>query len=243
VGVHDALSDQAAPYVLGALSPAERDAFELHLAECSACAADVRGLSAVADAIGATVTPAEPPAAVRGRLIAAIRSGEPDRATVPVVRVASVAPWLALAASLALVAAGALTYAIHLRGVVAESQRAAAVLTAPDVARVDLAGQPAAPDASARAFWSRSRGVVFTGSHLPALPAGRVYQLWAVGPQAPTSLGLLRPDTDGGVRRVYETPPDLPKPVAFAVTIEPDGGVPAPTGEKYLVGLMPASAP
>jgi anti-sigma-K factor RskA len=242
VGVHDALSDQAASYVLGALSPAERDAFELHLAECSACAADVRGLSAVADAIGAAVAPDEPSAAVRARLVAAVQSGEPRRAAVPGAHRASVAPWLALAASLAL-AAGALTYAIHLRGVVAESQRAAAVLTAPDVARVDLAGQPAAPGASARAFWSRSRGLVLTGSGVPALPPRRVYQLWAVGPQAPTSVGLLRPDSEGGVHRIYDTPPDLPKPVAFAVTIEPDGGVPAPTGEKYLVGLMPASNP
>jgi hypothetical protein len=56
-------------------------------------------------------------------------------------------------------------------------------------------------------------------------------------------VGLLRPDSEGGVHRIYDTPPDLPKPVAFAVTIEPDGGVPAPTGEKYLVGLMPASSP
>ena len=30
---------------------------------------------------------------------------------------------------------------------------------------------------------------------------------------------------------------DLPKPVAMAVTLEPEGGVPAPTGEKYLVGV------
>ena len=242
MGEHDALSDQAASYVLGALSPAERDVFELHLAQCSACAADVRGLSAVADAMGGAVQPAEPSAAVRARVVAAVGSGEPHRAGVPARRVRSAAPWLALAASLAL-AAGAVTYAIRLRGVVAEAQRAAAVLTAPDVARVDLAGQPAAPGASARAFWSRSRGLVFNGSDVPALPAGRVYQLWAVGPQAPTSVGLLRPDKDGGVHRVYDTPSDLPKPVALAVTMEPDGGVPAPTGEKYLVGLMPASTP
>jgi hypothetical protein len=38
-------------------------------------------------------------------------------------------------------------------------------------------------------------------------------------------------------REIFNTPPDLPKPVAMAVTLEPDGGVPAPTGDKYLVGL------
>ena len=52
------------------------------------------------------------------------------------------------------------------------AQSAVAVLTAPDVARVDLAGQAVAPHASARAFWSRSRGMVFTASNLPPLPRG-----------------------------------------------------------------------
>ena len=109
---------------------------------------------------------------------------------------------------------------------------------APDLARIDLAGQPAAPQASARAFWSRSRGLVFTASNLPAPPAGRTYQLWILTAQpAPVSAGLLKPDANGRVNAVFETPADLPKPTAMAVTIEPDGGVPAPTGDKYLVGL------
>ena len=38
------------------------------------------------------------------------------------------------------------------------------------------------------------------------------------------------------VTAFFATPPDIPPPVAMAVTIEPEGGVPAPTGDKYLVG-------
>ena len=53
-----------------------------------------------------------------------------------------------------------------------EARVAVTGLTAPDVARIDLAGQAIAPQASARAFWSRSRGMVFTASNLPPLPAG-----------------------------------------------------------------------
>ena len=34
----------------------------------------------------------------------------------------------------------------------------------------------------------------------------------------------------------FETPVDIPPPVAVAVTLEPAGGVPAPTGAMYLVG-------
>jgi anti-sigma-K factor RskA len=125
------------------------------------------------------------------------------------------------------------------RRAVTEARSQVAVLAAPDLARVDLAGQPAAPRAVARAFWSRSRGLVFTASDLPALPPGRTYQLWVLSKEAPPfGSGLLvKPDADGRVTMVFDTPVDLPKPIAMAVTIEPEGGVPAPTGDKYLVGL------
>jgi anti-sigma-K factor RskA len=122
------------------------------------------------------------------------------------------------------------------------ARTAVAVLTAPDVARIDLAGQaPVAPQAAARAFWSRSRGMVFTASNLPALPAGRVYQLWVVtAQQAPLSAGLLTPDAQGSVNATFNTRPDIPQPVALAVTIEPAGGVSAPTGPRYLMGTVGA---
>ena len=172
--------------------------------------------------------------------------------------------WLAVAASL-LVAVAAGAYAAQLRGRVsdlesqldrailradagerrlaevvqtaAQAQSSVAVLTAPDLARIDLTGQSVSPAASARAFWSRSRGLVFTASNLPALPPGRTYQLWVITANpAPISAGLLKPDAGGRVAAVFDTPPDLPKPVAMAVTIEPEGGVASPTGDKYLVG-------
>jgi anti-sigma-K factor RskA len=173
--------------------------------------------------------------------------------------------WLATAASLAAaVALGA--YALQLRGRVSDLEarltqaieRAAlsesqiadargtasraestlAVLIAPDLARIDLQGQPAAPAASARAFWSRSRGLVLSGSNLPPLPARRTYQLWVItADPAPISAGLLMPDQDGRVIAMFQTPPDMAKPAAMAITLEPEGGVPAPTGDKYLVGL------
>src|SRR5687767_5216140 len=52
------------------------------------------------------------------------------------------------------------------RRVATELQSAMGVLAAPDLARIDLAGQPAAPAASARALWSREPGMVFTASNL-----------------------------------------------------------------------------
>jgi anti-sigma-K factor RskA len=109
---------------------------------------------------------------------------------------------------------------------------------APDMNRVDLAGQPVAPGATGRAFWSRSRGVVFAATQLPALPAGKTYQLWFVPANAaPVSAGLITPDPTGSATVHFATPPTTPDRIAaLAVTLEPAGGMPAPTGEKYLVG-------
>jgi hypothetical protein len=124
-----------------------------------------------------------------------------------------------------------------LRRVATETVSQMAVLASPDLQRIDLAGQAAAPQASGRAFWSRSRGLVFTASRLPPLPAGKAYQLWILTPApGPISAGVFKPDSGGGVVAVFAPPVDLDKPAAVAVTIEPENGVPAPTGDRYLVG-------
>ncbi len=253
MAVHDQLADRTAAYVLGALATAERLEFETHLAECAICAAEVRSLAPVAAALAHAAPPAEPGDHVRRRLLAAFSTSSRWSGS-----------WLAAAASIGLaLALGGYSAQLRARvsklesrlreatrraelseGQVAEARRVAfdaqsqvAVLAAPDLARIDLAGQPVAPAASARAYWSRSRGLVFTASNLPAPPAGRAYQLWVLTAQpAPISAGMLTLDSSGRVNAKFDTPPDLPRPVAMAVTLEPAGGVPAPTGQKYLVG-------
>ena len=257
---HGALRDQVELYVLGALPPSERAQFELHLATCDECRASVRAMSAVAGALAQAVPELEPPGSLRTRVLTAVTGAKPASATRSV---SVVVPWLAAAASL-LAAVGLAAYAVAMRGRVSslegrlreaveraalsereiadlrrtssEAQSQMAILAAPDLQRIDLAGQTAAPQSAGRAFWSRSRGLVFTAAKLPALPAGKVYQLWILTSQpAPISAGLFRPDPGGNVRTLFETPIDLPQPSGMAVTIEPEGGVPLPTGDKYLV--------
>jgi hypothetical protein len=142
------------------------------------------------------------------------------------------------------IAVGAAVYVTRLQGQIGDlqtrferGQATTAVLAAPDLARIDLQGQPPAPDARARALWSRSRGLVFTAANLPPAPAGKTYQVWVVTAQAPISAGLLIPDSSGVGTQYYTTPADIAPPVAVAVTLEPAGGVAAPTGERYLVGM------
>jgi anti-sigma-K factor RskA len=114
-----------------------------------------------------------------------------------------------------------------------------AVLTAPDMKQVELAGQAPAPRATGRAFLSASSGLVFAASQLPPLPAGRTYQLWFLTRRAPVSAGLLNPDPNGRVTAAFDVPPGASTPTGLAVSIEPAGGVPAPTGALYLVGSSP----
>jgi anti-sigma-K factor RskA len=265
---HDEVRGDAGPYVLGSLDPREKALFEAHLSTCDECAAEVRAFRRVTTALARGVSQPAPGLDVRTRVLAGV--GVPSQAT-RAPRVASAArPWLPLAALVVLAvgmgvyagwlqvrvtvlearleqallqAAAAETAVADARRVNTELQSAMGVLAAPDLVRIDLAGQAAAPQATARALWSRARGMVFTATNLPPLPAGQVYQVWVVpAAQPPISAGLLMPDPAGAGQSYFNTPPDIPPPAAVAVSIEPAGGVPAPTGAIYLVGKPGATS-
>jgi anti-sigma-K factor RskA len=110
------------------------------------------------------------------------------------------------------------------------------VLRAPDVLRVDLKGQATAAGSTGRAFWSRTAGLTFTADGLPALPEGRVYQLWTITGTVATGAGVFTPDARGAASVTTPVAPDAPKPDAFGVTIEPTGGSATPTMPIVLVG-------
>ena len=259
---HSDLNGDAGAYVLGSLDSGDLASFEAHLSACDECAAEVRSLRRVAAALARGVPQPMPPPELRRRILDSLtatpttsgRSGAAERLT---------RTWLPLAATLAVaVSAGVYAASLQMRvadlearlqqallqasaadRAVADARRVSAglqasmgVLAAPDLVRIDLGGQPAAPRARGRALWSRARGMVFTASALPPLPEGRVYQVWVVTAPGPVSAGLLTPDLSGGGLTFFETPPDIPPPTAVAVTIEPAGGLPAPTGAFYLVG-------
>jgi anti-sigma-K factor RskA len=260
---HDDLRNQLGAYVLGALTPAESAEVQLHLIACATCAADVHAMQLPMDALALAADPVDPPAAVRQRVLSSIRRSPAAVVTTK----AFPSAWLAAAASvvLAIILGG---YATQLRGrvqmletqlreavtqlqtgerqmaqarlVAADAQRQLSVLAAPDAAHVDLKGQAVAPRASARALWSRSRGLLFAASNLPALPAGRTYQLWVISGKLPpiSDAWTFKTDATGGVTTIFATPVTLPAPTAMAVTIEPDGGTAAPTGAMYLVGSL-----
>jgi anti-sigma-K factor RskA len=268
MSMHDEMVVHAPAYVLGALEPLERRAFETHLAECDACASEVRSLARVTAGLAQSVPQVTPRSALRDRVLLAV-GARGERASEPTLQARwRMSDWLAYAACVAIATAAGL-YAMNLRArvenlearlevaqirlaaadramvdarrVAFETQSAMAVLAAADLTRVDLQGAPAAPQAVGRALWSRQSGMVFAANNLPPLEAGKIYQVWLVaGAGPPVSAGLVAPDESGRGVGIFRTPVDVSGPVTVAVTIEPEGGVPAPTGAFYLTGKSTA---
>lgn len=226
-------------YVLDALADDERAEFEQHLAECAACTREVAELQATAARLGAAVA-VTPPESLRGDVLSRIRHVRqlaPESGAVVALR----RRWpLALAAVAAAAAAVvAVVLGVRVAGLSDDLSRAesrvaeleqvdaelARVLVAPD-ARVVTGGRD---DGGSVVVSQRLGRVAFVPSGLPAPAAGRVYQLWLIGPDDVQSAGLL-PSTGRPV--VVELTPDAAQ---FGVTVEPAGGSPQPTTEPVLL--------
>ena len=90
--------------------------------------------------------------------------------------------------------------------------------------------------AHGRVFVNTSRGLVFVGSQLPALARDRTFQLWLIpAARAPQSAGLFRPNAAGNFVNVRTQPIDTARIQAVAVSVEPQGGSPAPTTKPILI--------
>jgi anti-sigma-K factor RskA len=108
------------------------------------------------------------------------------------------------------------------------------ILTAPDLIRFNLTSAET-NGSSAQLLWSRTRGLVLSGSRLPAAPPESTYQLWLVTSTQSVGAGLFVPDDAGRATLVVDAPPRVPGPVVgAAVTIEPSGGRPTPSGRTLL---------
>jgi hypothetical protein len=116
-------------------------------------------------------------------------------------------------------------------------QAVVGILRDPATQVVTLGGLPPAPAARARMMWHEKAGGLFDVTGLPAPPAGKAYQLWAIaGSNAPVSAGVFSVDASGVGNLSVRPLPGVTTVDAFAVTLEPAGGLPAPSGEMYLLG-------
>ncbi len=110
-------------------------------------------------------------------------------------------------------------------------------LTAERTRAVALVGQGELTEASARAYLDpESRRLVLFIYDLPPIPPGKSYQLWVIAEGKPVSAGVFDIDADGRTRFDTVSQPPLDGSVTIAVTTEPEGGLPQPSGPIVLVG-------
>src|SRR5690606_6100935 len=86
------------------------------------------------------------------------------------------------------------------------AQRSAAVLSAPDLVRLEMARAAGRRAVSASLLWSRARGMVLSSAWMPPPPEGRTYQLWLRSVTAWTSAGTFAPDAAGNVDVAFDAP-------------------------------------
>jgi hypothetical protein len=120
-----------------------------------------------------------------------------------------------------------------------QADLAVAILTASDMQPIAMSGKANATATTARAYWSPTRGLLIVANDLPMPPPGRIYQVWVIGGGKPISAGLLG-DQGAGRGMLIVPPPSgvAPGTVTVAVTDEPPGGLPAPSGDIRLAGSI-----
>jgi anti-sigma-K factor RskA len=118
-------------------------------------------------------------------------------------------------------------------------EKLVSTLAAPDTVTVKLAGTDNAAKASGMVKFNAKEGVVLYSADLPALPADKSYQMWLVPANGePISAGLLGPGGRAWGNLWTAQVPENVQAKAFAVTIEPVGGMSQPTGPKVLLGAI-----
>jgi anti-sigma-K factor RskA len=212
-----ACGEDTAAYVLGALDPQEAEAFRAHIAECQACREEVAAFGAVTEALppGGSAR-YEVPKDLRRRVMREVRATPKANAAPPAARISrSWRPVLAWGGALAAVAVAVIV-------AVALSSGGSGTRTI----------QASVGSAELRINGGRGDLIVH---RLPALPAGRTYEMWVQrGNAAPSPTGTLFSTRSDGSASVG-VPGSLNGVSHVLVTQEPAGGTLAPTSAPVIV--------
>ncbi len=252
---HPQSDEDLSLYSLGVLEGEEKQALELHLRACTDCArklSEARGRMAL---LALAAPPRVPSPRAKKGLLRSLRI-EPTQ-HVPA-RSIAFQGWLvpALALTSLALAIGLELSRFQVRKLVSEEsglqhsiQVAEAdntrlrtiedLLKAPDTVKVTLVSGAALPIPQGKAFYHPRKGLLFYAANLPPLTPHRTYQLWLVPVEGnPISAGVFQVDSKGNGEIVLPALPSGVTAKAFAVTVEPAGGVPQPTGPKVLIGAV-----
>ena len=220
--------NDAAPYLLGALESAEAQAFAHHMRSCAACRNEVAMLAPVLDVLPSCVPRQEVDAALRRRVMHAVRSEpkvssaaarrlrRPPRLSWPALRPPAVAAAVALAVTLVVVIAAG---SVGSRG--SDESPARVIQASVGHAQLQIAG---------------GRGELIV-DHLPPAPPDRVYELWLQRGNRPPAPSTLFEVTSRGTA-VLGVPGEVTGITRVLVTVEPAGGSRVPTTRAVIVARV-----
>lgn len=113
------------------------------------------------------------------------------------------------------------------------SEALAASYRNPDVKIVKMPGLEKSPDSEVTALWNqKTNEVLLDVQNLLDPPSGKQYQLWTIVDGKPVDMGMIDDDFRGKLLKMKTSSPNA---VAFAITLEDDGGKPSPTMEEMVV--------
>lgn len=259
--VHDDYKELIPVHALSSLDAADERALNEHLAQCAECRRDLAEWEATAASLALSAKPMEPSPQVREKLLTEIRaeksaSEEPvsgshesgsDKSgsnVVPLGRPPRTL-WNSLG-SVGSIAAVVLFAALIVSVFVLWQQNRALrdenqlfkLITSPDSRVAELYGTAEASGASAKLLYANSGRAFLVTAGLPSAAQGKEYQFWYIVDNKPIPSKTFVPDSQGQ-RTLEVTVPDFArKEGVVAVTLEPAGGVPAPTGAIYLRGKL-----
>jgi anti-sigma-K factor RskA len=224
----------AAPYVLGALTDEEHDAFRRHIESCAVCREEVAALALVASALPAAAPQLSAPPELKRRVMSSVhddarrraaeladgrgaaeRAGAPER---------TARAWLRWRPNLA---AAALAAAVIALAVVVLSQGGGGG----GGTRVIRAEAPAGANVS---LWVSGGHAQLDISRMPQTPSQRVYEVWIKRSGAPQPTDALFTVTTQGDATVG-VPGSIDGVKLIMVTSEPLGGTRVPTTSPVIV--------
>ncbi len=231
---HDEIRESIPGYALHALAPEDARDVEAHLATCAECQRELGVFEDAAASLAIGFAPEEPPAALRRRVLDAVRS----RRRTGALGVGWTAALAAAAALIVVLAGVALSLEQRLGALTARvdsETQALALLADPASRLVTLSGSAGG---RVRFVFDPATGrgaLVATGLRNPG--SDLVYQLWLVAGAAPHSAGVFRPSS--GTPVIVAVGADFPRYQAVAISVErgPNGAA-RPSAAPVLVGKL-----
>jgi anti-sigma-K factor RskA len=234
---HEAIEGLIPAYALGATDADEAQAVESHLPSCAACRALLADYRRLGDDMLYTAPVMAAPAGLTERMQRRLTA--PPRKDTPGpwwarLRLRTVAP--VLVGLVLLLAVTNLYWASRVMGLGRQATEQGAVLAR-------FANAPAIPlitDTPA----AYMQGVIYAPAEgqvallcvydMPALPAGKAYQLWLIRDGTRDNGGVFQVSKDGFGLLVVQPERPLSEYSAVGITVEPAGGSPAPTSPRVL---------